>query len=475
MRDYLSNHSGLLPYQVDHTEHLLNVIRQKRRALDASDMGTGKTYIATALVRELGLPTLVVSPKSNVLKWERVGDAMGGEVTAINYERLTRTKTPFGSWVTDRGVTRWKWDEAVRFVVFDEAHRCGGAKTLQHKLMVACRHQDLHGIALSATSAENPTRMKALGYFLDLFGGGTYHKAMMTPKGPVMREVASTAVAEPFYQWACRYGCRDGWSGWGFYGDEEDMQRLHRSIFPDHGSRLRIADLPGFPETHVSVELIDMDDSGALQRRYSEMDRELSELKDRTADWNPEDGMRCALKGRQEIDLLKVPVYVSLAQDTIDNERSPVFFVPYRATLEALVDRLEKRGIRCTRIWGGQSAGERQRNLDSFEADEARAAVVVNQAGGEAIGLGDVRGEFPRAAFIAPPYEAWLLRQILGRVRRADSKSKSIQKILCALGTYEERIFERLVEKSRNLSALNDGTIDPDAIEDSDLNPLVST
>ena len=465
MRDYLSSIHGLLGYQVESTEHALNVVRQRRRAIMADDMGVGKTYKACAVARELDLPTLVIAPKSSLTKWERVGDYVGGGVTAINYEQLIRCKTPFGEFYEDRGHKRWRWNPAVQFVIFDECHRCGGTSTGNSKLMIAARHQNLHGLALSATAAETPLRMKALGFFLGLFGPdeSVQEELVMTRKGLRRRLKKSMAVAEPFQRWASRYGCRDGWDGWGYYGDPEDMQRLHRDIFPECGGRQRIEDIPGFPETQITAELIDLGgaETDKVQRNYDSMDTELAALAAKTADWNLDMGSLACSEQRQRIDLLKVPAYLEAIQDAIQEGQSVALFVPYRATVEAVCSRLEDTGIPFSKIWGGQSAKERDEQINRFSLDVSRVCVNVNDAGCESIDLHDIRGQYPRLAIITPPYEAWKLRQIVGRVRRAGGKSKSLQRIWCARGTYEERVYNTLVEKSLNLDALNDGDLDP--------------
>jgi superfamily II DNA or RNA helicase len=188
------------------------------------------------------------------------------------------------------------------------------------------------------------------------------------------------------------------------------------------------------------------------------MEPEMRELQQKFDEWNPECEALEVLMERQQVDMLRVPVLVERARDFIEEGNSHVIFVPYRATLEALVDRL---GVPCSVIWGGQSAKERQENVDAFQFDRNRVCVIVNRAGAETISLHDLNGNYPRTADIVPPYEAWLLKQIVGRVHRAGGKSKSVQYIVCAGGTYEETVYKNLMEKARNLDALNDYDLNP--------------
>jgi superfamily II DNA or RNA helicase len=236
------------------------------------------------------------------------------------------------------------------------------------------------------------------------------------------------------------------------------MLKVHKQIFPERGVRVRVGDIPGFPETHISAELVDYGDEGKIERRFQAMKKEFAALEERTKDWNPEDGMLEKLIERQKLDLLRVPLLVERAHDAVAEGRSMVIFVPYRATVQAICERLK---VPHSRIWGGQPPLERQAQIDAFQFDRTRVCVTVSQASGENIDLHDIHGKYPRVTDIVPPYEAWLLRQIVGRVRRAGGKSRSLQRILFGAGTYEEEIYERCMAKSMNLDTLNDGDLTP--------------
>lgn len=457
--DHLSNIDGLLPYQVDPAEHLLNVIRKHGTALDFSSMGTGKTYMACAVVRELDLPTLVVCPASARTKWERVAEEMGTGVTAINYERLTCYTTPFGEWWSDRGTVRWRWNKAVRMVIFDEAHRCGGLKTHNHRLMVAAKQDGKISLALSATAAETPMRMKALAYLLGLYSSPVIEQVVRTPQGLRLKKFQSRAVSEPFKKWAAKYECYEGWRGWDFYGDDATMQKLHRELLPEHGVRVRVKDLGNaFPETQITAELVDFLEKDKIQSLYEKMQKELARLEETAKNDNPECPLIGALRERQQVELLKVPETCDMIEDLVAQGFSVPFFVNYRATLEAMVTRLS---IPCAEIHGDQSQEERAKHLGIFQSNRVKAIGLMSQAGAENIDLHDLHGGFPRYALLFPPHEAWRFQQLTGRVHRAGGKSKSFQRVLCAAGTIDEHIFEAMTLKKSCLDTLNDGDFNP--------------
>jgi len=62
-------------------------------------------------------------------------------------------------------------------------------------------------------------------------------------------------------------------------------------------------------------------------------------------------------------------------------------------------------------------------------------------------------------SLISPPQSAKDLKQVLGRIHRAGSKSKAIQKIIYVAGTVEEKTCKSVRKKLNNLSELIDGDL----------------
>jgi superfamily II DNA/RNA helicase len=268
------------------------------------------------------------------------------------------------------------------------------------------------------------------------------------------REVRSKAVANPFYQWAGKYGVYDGWKGFGFYGDAADMLKIREQIFPERGVRVPISSLENFPEILTRCELIELPDNSAKL-----MTAALKTLKEHCANDNPEDSLIESLREHQRAELLKIPYQVEHTLDAIAEGRSVVLFVNYSHTREELAGRL---GLHTPvgQIHGQQTPDERQKTLDQFAEDKIRVIVANIKAASESINLQDCRGEFPRVSFINPPFSANEFRQAGGRTRRATSKSLSVVRYLFASGTREEGVYKNVVPKMNCLDALNDGDLD---------------
>ena len=83
----------LLKYQVPHFFQLEEIFKVKNCVLDASDTGTGKTYVALALALSLGKKPLVICPKSVIPNWISVAKTLGVELFGIaNYELIKGCK-----------------------------------------------------------------------------------------------------------------------------------------------------------------------------------------------------------------------------------------------------------------------------------------------------------------------------------------------------------------------------------------------
>jgi superfamily II DNA or RNA helicase len=432
------NAVGLLPYQVPSVQRLVASLRTYGAALDASDVGTGKTYAALAACREMGLSPVVVAPKAVLPSWKRAAAHLGVTLTAVtNYELVRRGGTEWGTWEGEGKFARFVWASGVKALIFDEVHRCKGTKTDNAALLIGAKLQAIPTLALSATAASNPLELKALGFLLGL------HKL----KG--------------FWQWAEDYGCYlNRWGGYAFSGGAHHLARLHAQIFPLRGSRVRVADLgDAFPETSIHTEVVAVSNAAAIDRAYAEVQKALEAVEDKKL-IDSEHHLTKLLRARQVAELGKVPAFVEMSEDAVDQGLSVAVFVNFDDSLKAIAEQVAKAtGQTVVVIHGQQTAEERQAAIDAFQGDTARVLVANIRAGGVGVSLHDLHGKHARLALISPTWSAIDLRQTLGRVHRAGGKTKSTQKILFAGGTVEEQVAKLVEEKLANLDALNDGDL----------------
>lgn len=482
------NTIGLFNYQVPAARQLCAALEKYGAALDGSEMGTGKTFVAGAVLRARDVPTLVVGPMISETGWKRMGDKMGVEFSYSHYEALRTGNTPFGRWEYPRPVRlkeklvckscqcvvnvsnqkcpyhplgihcvevkkiphhhgKFIWSDGIRQLVFDEVHRCGATDSLHADMLIAAKRQGIPTLALSATAAESPLNLRALGFCLGLHA------------------LVDGRVDKPgFWRWAKAHGCRRLPFG-GFHfavGEErkkEILAEIHGKIFPERGCRVRIKDLgDAFPQCQITAELYDLEKSGKLEHCYRKMEKALARLKEIRAE-DVETPLTELLRESQQIELLMVPVFVELAEDAIAEGQSVALFVNFRATADELCKQLNTQ-CRVDGSQIGPSGGMmRQRNIDDFLEDKERKIVLTSAAGGVSIGLQDVRGKFPRLGLVSPGYSASQFRQICGRLPRAGAKSKSLYRVILAARTRQEKVHKALSAKLNRLDALNDADL----------------
>jgi SNF2 family DNA or RNA helicase len=320
--------------------------------------------------------------------------------------------------------------------------------------MIACKNTGYKLLILSATAATNPLEMKALGYGVNLHNASNFKKWTSTVGADVDLRTES-GMSIDLKSKRVQLG----------------MMAIHNNLFHLQNISVRLTRLEMksvFPDNRVMAETFDMGSNTAkIQSVYDHMEMELAILDEKCGNYRVHKFAEI-MKARRLAELLKVPTMVDMIDDMYDEGISPVVFVNFQDTMDALIKRLESitdadGELKYTNliglIVGGQSAKQRQQHIDDFQSDVRRIMLVNVQAGNAGISLHDLNGRFPRGALLSPSYSAINLIQCLGRCHRAEGKTPVIQKILFAAGTIEERICESVKSKLDNLDLLNDGDL----------------
>jgi len=443
----VKNPHGLRPWQVESVGKLVTSINSTGCAIDGSDVGVGKTYVGCAVARELGTKILVVCPKAVMESWRRVivnHFGMKNELVGIvNYEqiRIGKTDSPFASYVENRKTHKkkfvWKIPKNT-LIVWDESQKLKNWKTKNSKTCIEALKQGYKMLFCSATNATNPLELRTVGTCLKLFKG-----------------------ANQYYQWCYEHGVAKGRFGLEFTTDmklrQKVLKKLHTDIFVNRGTRLTRDTIPNFPESEVIADCYNMDevDVKKINTIHADMKKELAKLaKLSKADKTTE--LTAILRARQQIELIKVPLFIDMIEEGLEGGMSVVVFVNFTETLQALAQRLKTNCI----FDGKTKDSERQKNVDDFQSGKERVILVNIASGGAGLSLHDIHGLNPRLALMSPSYSAVLMRQSTGRVWRENGKSKSVQKIVFVANTVEEQVCENVKEKLKNLDLLNDGDLD---------------
>jgi superfamily II DNA or RNA helicase len=426
---------GLFEYQQTSVQMGVASMNKYNRVLLGHSTGVGKTFCALGIARELGKRVAVICPKPITTDWHRAAKMMGVEVFEIcGWEWAKTGKSQMGRWTDDNKKTfRFMLPEDV-LLVFDEVHRGKGEATQNAFLVRDSVVQNIPAIALSATIADDPTKLWAIGQFLGLHQGG-----------------------KDYFRFLSQNGCRKTRFGMQFTGGNSVLKKLHSRIYPEKGNRLRHSDLgDAFPETLIKAKAFDMDNAKKIANEYEDLCNRIEEL--RMQENFSANVLAEQTRARQRIELLKCGAVASLTRDFLEEGHSIFIAVSFRETMEFLVKELNTNCVIC----GGQSELDRRGNIDSFQRDQARVIIGITQACREGLNLHDINGNHPRVALIFPQPSAYDLKQVLGRVHRAGGKTKSVQYIVYAAGIHiEEKTCNSLDEKLKRMDLLSDGCVDP--------------
>lgn len=440
----------LLPPQREHAVSLLNSLYINGVACDQSETGTGKTYVAAWLAKNLNSPVVIVCPKVVIPSWTKVLSYFGIKAHClINYEKLMRGNTEHLNFKD--GKDNGPSDYVINFpknslVILDEVHKCKSATSKNSDFLIKLKMDGYKSLLLSATAATNPLEMKAFGFATTLHNLVSYRQ-FITSSGA----------------YAGRYG--------GFQIDlqsqktVEAMSNIHNTLFNLYKVSSRMTRKMFdkiFPDNHVMADCFDMGtNTDKINRVYLQMEAEMAALEESSINYS-QHHFAIMTKARRMAELLKVPTMVEMIEDWYDEGISPVVFVNFTDTVEAIEKQLAKNRKfdgKIARIVGGQSDKVRQNDIELFQSDVKRIMIANLAAGNAGVSLHDLNGNFPRGSIISPSYSAINLLQALGRIHRAEGKTTCIQKVMFAAGTIEVEACKRVQCKLNNLECLNDGDL----------------
>lgn len=428
-------------------------------AFDASPTGTGKTYCASWIAKNYGSSVVVICPKSVQKNWFDTLKSFGiDNPIVMTFERLVRGNTDYYTYDMSVYLNRTNWWKSLgitvnfpsnSLVILDEVHKCKGQKSLTGECLVAIKNAGHKLLMLSASAATNVTEMKAFGYVTLLHSGYGFYDFCKDNGVAFNRFGLGTWDAN-------LQKCKEG------------MVRIHNTLFNTLGcaNRMNRKDFGDiFPDNQVIADGFDLGSNTAkLQSVYNEMEYELMNLDESSMEYS-EHHFAIIMKARRQSELLKVPAMVSWIEDMYDEGVSPVVFINFRETLEAIEKRLDsaKYSGKIAKIVGGQTQKQRDNEIEQFQSDTKRICLVMVAAGSASVSLHDLNGNYPRSTLINPSYSAINTLQALGRCHRANGKTPVIQRFFFANGVeIEEKMRKRVNLRLTNLDSLNDGDLSLD-------------
>jgi len=413
-----------------------------KNTLDSSDMGTGKTVVAGWLSRELLefrhiKHVAVICPKAALEHWRReLAEWDIDPLFVLNPEKIRTGNT---EWLDKFGKKNMNWQlPEGTLVICDEAHFAQGMFTQNAQLVISLVYQGHKVHMMSATAAEDPTEMRALGFALGL------HNLTRTEGSKLS-----------FYRWMEANGCSPNqWNGWEFT-NKRKLPFLHANMYESTKptcARITVEDMPeAFRGNRIIIEPVKFRHLNKINKIYEDLDITPEIVSEYIENGTVEDSEWVLVnlgRARQLAEALKMPEFADETKDLIKQGFSVVNFVNFDESRETLV-----ASLKCRAIYGGDR--NRQETIDRFMADKDRSLVVNASAGGASINLHDTHGSHPRVSLISPSFDAKVFKQVTGRIYRNGAKSDAVQRVLIASGTVEEAVMDAVQSKLENLKLLH--------------------
>jgi superfamily II DNA or RNA helicase len=420
---------SLLKFQDNHAECLIKALNNNNIAISTAETGTGKTYIAIYIAKLLNLKPLIICPKTIIYNWINVLNIFDINYYGIsNYESFKNCKYYVQNLIHKTQIGTKQPCPFINknlelnlppdtLLILDEAHKCKNSKTHNAKILLNIDITKINYkiLLLSATLADTLSNFKVFATLLKFCSN------------PILYDLMTK---------------------------DKNFISIHKKIFPKFGGRIRIKDIPNFPQNIILPEKILMKNAAEIQAQYEIINAIVIDKEHKIA--NSNSMLEIILRARQKIEALKIPAIIDLTLDAIENKFSIVIFVNFKHTLFVLQENLQQHNHKVGIIHGDQSLIDRNNIIQDFQNNKLNIIILTTQTGGVGISLHDINGGFPRMSIISPSWSAQDLLQCLGRIHRAGGKSKSIQKIVFCANTIEEQIANVIQTKFDNYSQLND-------------------
>jgi SNF2 family DNA or RNA helicase len=435
----------LRPYQKDAAEKLKEALTKNGVAVDLSDTGLGKTFHALAVVKEFAAPFAVICRASSRHKWKQAVRDFGIESNCLavdSWQRFTNGRN-HQDLVIKQGAGKYveySWvNEKPSVIIFDEVQDAGGQTSLNSKLLIGIRRsKQTYALCLSATIADSPLKLKALGFLCK------FHNL------------------QDFYWWAMNHGCSKSPFG---YNQLQFNSRQSKWVIP----KLRDALAPFgvrvcrdsvaeyLPDETVETELWDVGSpTQIIQRELTKLEETRDEDLLNNEGFTP--GAVEQMRDRQEAELRRLAPLVSEICSAIEGGMYCPVFLNFTASVDTLFEMLAKEGLsNQVGVFDGRNHKRREEHREQFMLGNLKVLILQSAAGSASIDLHDTIGGKPRMTFVSPTYHAETMIQMLGRAVRFGAKSPVIQRIVFAEGTIEEKVYQVVEGKAKNIRALNDG------------------
>jgi len=436
-----------IPFQKTAALELADKLLKERGALLQAGTGVGKTYITAQALKQV-IPTLLkseapdtpfpvlwIGPAATMIQTQRVLKSYGiaQYVMTLSYSALTSPKTGGAMFYQTRTEVTYgqeqivyDWRECMlpRLVVFDE---CQALKNEESTRTAIARGlpDSVKRLFISATPYQRVCEARTV-----MVGVGMRSEYNVLP--------LSQGTAPSVMRSLATYGNTSAYSPRAMEKVKGVMQPYTvnvKGIRFKHKARTEC----------VLINFQRSEERQAYENAYNEYLEELFKLRGQTGHGILAARLVAMQKFRQKAEEIRSPIVAGRAHNAITEGSQVIIASNFKNMLRGAWQALTKRyGYDPDRIGfvtGGQTAEQRQRHVDEFQAGKRDVMLLTMQAGGVGISLHHEQDEArPRHIILPPTWSAIDLIQCLGRSHRITSRSNTLQEVLWYRNTIEERV-----------------------------------
>ena len=438
-----------IPFQRTAALELADKLLKERGALLQAGTGVGKTYITAQTLKQViptleaddtiggkpPMPVLWIGPAATMIQTRRVLKAygIGGKVMTLSYAALTSDKTGGAMYYDTRTEVTYgqeqivyDWDKVMlpKLVVFDE---CQALKNEESTRTAIARGlpENVKRLFISATPYQRVCEARTV-----MVGVGMRSEYNVLP--------LSQGTAPSVMRSLATYGNTSAYSPRAMEKVKGVMQPYTvnvKGIRFKHKARTEC----------VLINFQRSEERQAYDNAYNEYLEELFRLRGQTGHGILAARLVAMQKFRQKAEEIRSPIVAGRAHNAITEGSQVIIASNFKNMLRGAWQALTKRyGYDSERIGfvtGGQTAEQRQRHVDEFQAGKRDVMLLTMQAGGVGISLHHEQDEArPRHIILPPTWSAIDLIQCLGRSHRITSRSNTLQEVLWYRNTIEERV-----------------------------------
>ena len=436
-----------IPFQKTAALELADKLLKERGALLQAGTGVGKTYITAQALKQV-IPTLLereapdtpfpilwIGPAATMIQTQRVLKSYGiaQYVMTLSYSALTSPKTGGAMFYQTRTEVTYgqeqivyDWRECMlpRLVVFDE---CQALKNEESTRTAIARGlpDSVKRLFISATPYQRVCEARTV-----MVGVGMRSEYNVLP--------LSQGTAPSVMRSLATYGNTSAYS-------PKAMEKVKGVMQP---YTVNVKGIRFKHKAHTECVLINFqrsEERQAYENAYNEYLEELFKLRGQTGHGILAARLVAMQKFRQKAEEIRSPIVAGRAHNAIQEGSQVIIASNFKNMLrgawQALTKRYNYDSERIGFVTGGQTAEQRQRHVDEFQAGKRDVMLLTMQAGGVGISLHHEQDEArPRHIILPPTWSAIDLIQCLGRSHRITSRSNTLQEVLWYRNTIEERV-----------------------------------